>query len=66
MRNSVAVVFLFAAVGAAQAVRAQDETSKMELYGGYDYTHFNINSNVRGQPPSQTFNGNGGGGQGKK
>jgi hypothetical protein len=63
MRNSVAVVFLFAAVGAAQAVRAQDETSKMELYGGYDYTRFNIDSNASGQPPSQTFNGNGGGGQ---
>jgi hypothetical protein len=63
MRNLVAVVFLFAAIGAAQAVRAQDEASKMELYGGYDYSRFNINSNVSGQPPSQTLNGNGGGGQ---
>ena len=34
-----------------------------ELYGGYDYAHFNINADVAGQPPSQTYNANGGGGQ---
>jgi hypothetical protein len=63
MRNSFAVVFLFAAISAAPALRAQGEASRIELYGGYDYVRFNINTNVSGQPPSQTFNGNGGGGE---
>jgi len=62
MRKSFAVVLLLAAIGVTPTLRAQDEP-KLELYGGYDYTHFNVNANVAGQPPSQTFNGNGGGGQ---
>lgn len=63
MRNSLAVVFLLTAIGAAPALRAQNTVPQLELYGGYDYVRFNINANVKGQPPSQTFNGNGGGGQ---
>jgi hypothetical protein len=63
MRNSLAVVWLFAVIGAAPALRAQEQASKAELYGGYEYVRFNINANVSGQPPSQTFNGNGGGGE---
>jgi hypothetical protein len=63
MRNSFAVVLLFAAMGAAPTLRAQQEPSKIELYGGYDYVRFNINTNISGQPPSQTFNANGGGGE---
>jgi opacity protein-like surface antigen len=67
MRNSLAVVFLFVSIGITPAVWAQDEgqaaASKLELYGGYDYVRFNINANVSGQPPSQIFNGNGGGGE---
>lgn len=63
MRNSLAVVFLFGAISAAPAVRAQDDLSKLELSGGYNYVRFNINAKVSGQPPSQTFNGNGGGGE---
>ena len=63
MRNSFAVVLLFAAMGIAPTLRAQQEPSKIELYGGYDYVRFNINTNVSGQPPSQTFNANGGGGE---
>jgi hypothetical protein len=63
MRNSFAVVFLFAAISAAPALRAQEEPSKLELYGSYDYVRFNIIARVNGQPPSQTFNGNGGGGE---
>jgi hypothetical protein len=61
MENIFTVVLLFAAMLLAPRVRAQ-EVSKFELYGGYDYVRFNINSNVSSQPPSQTFNGNGGGG----
>jgi Outer membrane protein beta-barrel domain len=63
MRNSLAVVSLFAAISVAPALLAQEEPSRLELYGGYDYVRFNINTNVSGQPPSQTFNGNGGGGE---
>ena len=63
MRNSLAVVLLFGAISAAPAVRAQDDLSKLELSGGYNYVRFNINAKVSGQPPSQTFNGNGGGGE---
>ncbi len=63
MRNSLAVVLLLASVSAAPALRAQEELSKLELYAGYDYIRFNINARVSGQPPSQTFNGNGGGGE---
>jgi opacity protein-like surface antigen len=63
MRKTFAVLLLFAAVITAPRVRAQDQATKFELYSGYDYVRFNVNSNVSGQPPSQTFNGNGGGGQ---
>jgi hypothetical protein len=63
MKNSLAVVLFFVAMSAAPALWAQDAPSKLELYGGYDYVRFNINANTSGQPPSQTLNGNGGGGQ---
>jgi hypothetical protein len=63
MGNSLAVVLLFVAISGAPALWAQEEPSKLELYGGYDYVRFNINAKVNGQPPSQTFNGNGGGGE---
>jgi len=62
MRKCIALLSLFAAIGLAPALRAQEEPSRIELYGGYDYIRFNINSNVSGQPPSQVFNGNGGSG----
>jgi opacity protein-like surface antigen len=63
MRNTLAAVLLLASLGSAPALRAQQDPSKLELYGGYSYVRFNINANVSGQPPSQTFNGNGGGGE---
>jgi hypothetical protein len=63
MRNSLAVALLLACVSAGPAVWAQEEPSKLELYAGYDYIRFNINARVSGQPLSQTFNGNGGGGE---
>jgi opacity protein-like surface antigen len=63
MRNSLAIVLLLAAVNAAPALWAQDQPAKLELYAGYDYIRFNISARVSGQPPSQTFNGNGGGGE---
>ena len=67
MRNSLVLVLLFAAIGVPRPVWSQDEGqaagSKLGLYGGYDYVRFNINADVSGQPPSQIFNGNGGGGE---
>jgi len=63
MRNTFAVVLLVVTMGSPSTLRAQEEPSKMELYGGYDYVRFNVHANVIGQPPFQTFNGNGGGGE---
>jgi opacity protein-like surface antigen len=63
MRNSLAVVLLFAAVIAGPALWAQEQPSKFEAYGGYYYARFNVNANVPGIAPSATYNGNGGGGQ---
>ena len=63
MRNWFVPVLWFAAIGAAPLLRAQTGLPNFELYGGYDYVRFNVNANVNGQPPYQTFNGNGGGGE---
>ena len=63
MRNCLMVVLLFATIAAAPQLRAQEGPTQLEIYGGYDYVRFTINANVSGQPPSQTLNGNGGGGQ---
>lgn len=62
MRNSRAVVLLLAVLSLVPSLRAQEDSSKFELYGGYNYVRLNVNANVSGQPPSQTFNANGGGG----
>lgn len=61
MRNTLPALLLMAATTTAPALLAQDAPAKLELYAGYDYVRFNINANVAGQPPSQTFNANGGG-----
>ena len=58
MRNSLAVVLLFAAVSAGP-VWAQEHSSEFEAYGGYYYTR----ANAPGIAPFATYNGNGGGGQ---
>ena len=63
MRNFLVLALLLASVSAAPALWAQGDRAKLELYGGYSYVGFKVNANVQGQPPSQTFNGNGGGGQ---
>jgi len=65
MRNLLAVGVLMALSAVAPAARAQEIAAvpTLELYGGYDYIRFNVNANVSGQPPSATYNGNGGSGQ---
>ena len=44
-------------------VKAQEQASKFEAYGGYYYVRFNVNASAAGGTPSETFNGNGGGAQ---
>jgi len=63
MRKAFAMVLALALFGTAGSVKAQEQTPKLELYGGYYYVRFNINANVPGFSPSATYNGNGGGGQ---
>jgi hypothetical protein len=63
MKNVLPAVLFLAVIGVAPTLRAQEEPSKVELSGTYNYVRFNINANVAGQPPFQTFNGNGGGGE---
>jgi hypothetical protein len=63
VRKSSAVVLILTVIGMALPAKAQDETPKLEAYGGYDYVRFNINANVSGFPPSSSYNANGGGGQ---
>jgi len=52
MRNSLAVVLLFAAVSAGP-LSAQEQPSEFEAYGGYCYTRFNVNANAPGIAPRQ-------------
>lgn len=63
MRNLSAIAFFLLAVSLAPTLKAQDQVPRFELSASYNYVRFNINANVNGQPPSQTFNGNGGGGE---
>lgn len=63
MNKAFAFVLLLGLLAAARPVTAQEQASKLEVYGGYDYVRFNVNANVPGIAPSATYNGNGGGGQ---
>jgi len=69
MRNSLCILLFGLAVTTAPAMWAQEkdqggQASRLELYTGYNYVRFNISASASVlQPPSQTFNANGGGGQ---
>ena len=63
MRRSLTVALLLGLLGTAPLAKAQEEPSKVELYGGYYYACFNVNANVPGIAPSATYIGKGGGGQ---
>jgi hypothetical protein len=52
MRNSLAVVLLFAAVSAGPLWAQEQPSADFEAYGGYYYTRFNVNANVQGIAPS--------------
>ena len=63
MRKGIILGLLLALFGTVLAAKAQEESSKYEVYGGYYYIRFNINANLPGVAPSATYNGYGGGGQ---
>ena len=63
MNKAFSLVLLFGLFAAAPAINAQEQPAKLEAYGGYYYARFNVNSNISGVPSSESFNGNGGGGQ---
>jgi outer membrane protein with beta-barrel domain len=63
VRKSFAIVLAVALLGTTRPVKAQQQASKLEAYGGYYYARFNVNANVPGFAPSATYNANGGGGQ---
>jgi opacity protein-like surface antigen len=63
MSKSLAVGLLLGLLGTVPLAKALQEPSKAEVYGGYYYVRFNVNANIPGVMPSETFNGNGGGGQ---
>jgi len=64
---AVAILFLLAVFGNTLRTNAQQENpqepSPIDVYGGYNYVRFNVNANVSGVPPTQTFNANGGSGE---
>ena len=61
MNKTVALVLLLGLLATARPMRAQEQASKLEVYGGYYYARFNVNASAVGGAPSETFNGNGGG-----
>ncbi|MGA2357815.1 MAG: outer membrane beta-barrel protein [Terriglobia bacterium] len=63
MKKSFATVLALALFGMARPLWAQEQAPKLEAYGGYYYARFNVNASAAGGAPSETFNGNGGGGQ---
>ena len=63
MKKSLAIGLWLGLVGTVPLAKAQEEPSKVDLYGGYYYARFNVNANVPGIAPSATYIGKGGGGQ---
>ena len=61
--NKFTVIRCLALFAMAGLATAQEQASKLEVYGGYYYVRFNVNASAVGGAPSETFNGNGGGGQ---
>jgi hypothetical protein len=63
MRKSYAVIMLLGVLGVALPAKAQNGTSRLEAYGGYDYARFNVNARLPGVAPAASYDANGGGGQ---
>jgi hypothetical protein len=58
-----AILLPLALFATARPIRAQELASKFEVYDGYYYARFNVNVSATSGTPSETFNGNGVGGQ---
>jgi len=63
VNKTFALVLLLGLFATARPTKAQEQASKLEVYGGYYYARFNVNASAAGGAPSETFNGNGGGAQ---
>jgi outer membrane immunogenic protein len=63
MRKSLALGLLLGVLGTVPLANAQEEPSKVDLYGGFYYARINVNANVPGMAPSATYIAKGGGGQ---
>jgi hypothetical protein len=63
MKTSLIFLALIALCGTALPAQAQEQLTTLEAYGGFDYIRFNINANLSGVAPSQSYNASGGGGQ---
>jgi len=61
VKKSLVISLLLALFATARPMKAQEQASKLEAYGGYYYVRFNVNASAAGGAPSETFNGNGGG-----
>jgi opacity protein-like surface antigen len=61
VKKSLVISLLLALFATARPIKAQEQASKLEAYGGYYYVRFNVNASAAGGAPSETFNGNGGG-----
>jgi hypothetical protein len=62
MQNGIVVALLVALSCTLSQTKAQ-ETSKVDLYGGYDYVRYNSSPRISGVPPSESANANGLSGQ---
>jgi hypothetical protein len=62
--NRLIRVGLLLLFGSLPCARAQEiETPRVELYGGYDYVHYNANPTIRGVSSSVSYGANGMSGQ---
>jgi hypothetical protein len=55
VKKSFAIFLTLALFAAARPIGAQEQPSKFEVYGGYDYARFNVNASGAGGPPSETL-----------
>jgi opacity protein-like surface antigen len=62
MQKAIVVALLVALFWTLSPTKAQ-ETSKVDLYGGYDYVRYNASPRISGVPPSESANANGLSGQ---
>ena len=62
MQKSIVVPLLLALLGCLPPAKAQ-ESSKVDLYGGYDYLGYNASPRISGVPSSESASANGMSGQ---